>query len=213
MSRFEIQFSSPEEQTYDVENSQRKEFRLFLIGELTKDNGTELIQSMYDINEINEELGTEIPIILIINTPGGDLQVCQMVCDVMNEIKTPVYTKCLGQACSAGIIILMNGEPGFRTASKHSQMMSHRFSTAIEGSHSDLEYHNKEMQRMYSRLIDHYVFCTGLTKKKIEERLLAEHDTYLTSQECVELNIIDEVIKGKEKNVKRRTKSTRSSKK
>lgn len=220
MSRFEVPFTNMGEEEDEQQlippemmNELPDEFRLFLTEELTRENGTELVQAMYELNDMNEKLGTEIPILLIINTPGGDLQSCQMICDVMNEISTPVHTKCFGQACSAGIMIFMNGEPGFRTSSQSAQFMSHRFSTAVEGSHAELKYHNEEMERMHERLIDHYITCTGLTKKKVEDNLLAEHDTWLTAEDCKGYNIVDNIIEGKKKNVRRRARKPRASSK
>jgi ATP-dependent Clp protease protease subunit len=171
-----------------------EEFRLFLTDEITSENATELVKAFYDINDINKQLDQFRPIVLIINTPGGDLQASQMICDVMNEIETPVYTKCTGKACGGGIMIFMNGEPGCRISFQNCQFMSHRFSTAVEGSHTDLKYHNEEMDRMHERLVDHYVACTGLTKRKIESSLLTEHDVWLSPEEAKKLNIVDEII-------------------
>jgi ATP-dependent Clp protease protease subunit len=184
-------------------------YRLYLTREISQDISTSIVQGLYEIDEINKEIGKNIPIKLLINSPGGDLQCSQMICDVMNEIDTPVYTICYGQACSGGFMIFMNGEKGFRITSQNSQFMSHRFSMALEGSHSDFQYHNKEMERMHTRLIEHYQACTGLPEKKVKDLLLPEHDVWLTPEECKALNIVDEIIPMKRKydGIKKRTKT------
>jgi ATP-dependent Clp protease protease subunit len=180
-----------------------KEFRIYLTDEIRSENATKIVEQMFEINEINEQFEYKIPIRLIINTPGGELHASQMICDVMDEIKTAVHTSAYGKACSGGFMIMMNGEPGFRTCTESTQFMSHRFITAMEGSHTDFIYHQEEMNRMHERLVSHYAKCTGLSAKKIEKELLSSHDVWLDAARCKSFNVIDRIIPTKKRYAQR----------
>lgn len=188
-----------------AQNTPPKEFRVYLTTEIRAENATEIVEQMYEINEINQQFDYKIPIRLIINTPGGELHSSQMICDVMDEIKTPVHTSAYGKACSGGFMILMNGEHGFRSCTENTQFMSHRFITSMEGSHSDFIIHHVEMNRMHERLVKHYMKCTGLSAKRIEKELLTGHDVWLEAEKCKEYNILDNIIKSKARNYGKRS--------
>ena len=56
-----------------------------------------------------EEDGTRKPIELIINTPGGSLQDGMVLCNIIDNLKTPTTITVLGQAASMGTYILAAG--------------------------------------------------------------------------------------------------------
>lgn len=178
----------------DDDNNELTEYRSYIIGEITHELTEKVIETLYLANELNTVKKTNYPIRLIINSVGGDLHCSQMICDVMEEIETPVYTYGYGQVCSGGIIIFMKGEKGYRFSSKLTQFMTHRFSTSINGTHSDLKIHNSEMDRMFERLINHYEECTQLPRDIIEKDLLSDHDVWLNAEECYDYNIVDQII-------------------
>jgi ATP-dependent Clp protease protease subunit len=169
-------------------------FRLFILGEIKIDSSREIVEQLYNIDDLNKTLQNPKPIKLIINSPGGDLYASQMICDVISEIETPVHCHAYGQACSGGLIIFMAGEKGYRCCTKKTQFMSHRFSTEIGGSHTELQNHTRELDRIYNRLLNHYQECTGLTKKRIEKELLPARDVWLDADTCKKLNIVDQII-------------------
>ena len=53
--------------------------------------------------------------------------------DTMQYIKCPVHTVCIGQAASAGSLILAAGKEGNRYALPHSKIMIHQPSGGFSG--------------------------------------------------------------------------------
>jgi ATP-dependent Clp endopeptidase proteolytic subunit ClpP len=192
MSRIVIPLQTDE--NFSVEQPP-KELRVYLTEAIEPKGAKEIVERLYAYNEFNvvniENPSDYIPIRLIINSPGGDLQASQMICDVMDEIETPVSTCAYGQACSGGLMIFMNGTKGTRTATTSTQFMSHRFIMGMEGSHTEFKIRYKEMDRIHERLVQHYAKCTGLTAKRIEKELLNDHDVWLTSEDCKKFGIVD----------------------
>lgn len=174
---------------------------LFLTGEIKIDVATTLVQNMMSIEARNRDLenngiiqSNEYPILtIIINSPGGDLNAGWMICDLMDQMKTPIETFALGQAASAGLMIFMNGTKGLRKATPNTQIMSHRYSIGLEISHADIKSQMPELDRIHERIINHYIKCTGLSRKKILKELLTEHNVWLDATECKNLNICDVV--------------------
>lgn len=166
---------------------------LFLTGELKVDVATDLVQSMMQIEARNRDQDNFPLLTIIINSGGGDLAAGWMICDLMDQMKTPIETFALGQAASAGLMIFMNGTKGLRKSTPNTQFMSHRYSIGLEVTHSDLVAQMPELERIHDRIINHYIKCTGLNKKKILKDLLNEHNVWLDAEECKKFNICDVV--------------------
>lgn len=213
MTTFNIPLTESISSEEELLNSQvvPETFRLYLTDEVTPEIATSLVEQFYKVEEINTQLvDTVIPITLIINSPGGDLPSAVMICAVMNEIETPVHCKCLGQACSAAFMIFMNGEYGHRYTCSSAQFMSHRLSTSIAGSHSELKYHGAEMDRLHNRIVNHYIKCTGLPKKIINEELLTGHDVWLSAAECIKYKVVDKILNLESKHATKQRRNERS---
>lgn len=171
-----------------------EEHKIILVGEINSETTNNVVSQLYELESINKKYGVSIPIKLLINSPGGDLYSSQMICDVMNEISTPVYTCAYGQACSGGFIIFMNGENGYRISGKYTQFMTHRFRTSMEGSQSDFKEYGVVMESMLDQLVSFYKDCTNLNEKVILEDLLNDKDVYLSPIDCYHYNVVDQII-------------------
>jgi ATP-dependent Clp protease protease subunit len=180
------------------------EYIVYVVGDITMRTAIMATQQMIALDKFNTLNNIYHPITMIINSGGGSVNAAWQICDVMDYIKTPVYTTGLGEIASAALMIFMNGEPGHRVITEKTSVMSHLYSWGAAGSHNNLISVNKEFQSIYDRMLKHYMSCTGLTKKVIEKELLCEHDVWLTADEALKLNITDEVIKTKIKRHKKR---------
>lgn len=168
--------------------------KVFLVGEINDEVATCVCRQMMLINEKNAFLESYDPIHFVINSPGGDMHAGWMICDVMDTIEAPIITYGFGCIASAGLLVFMNGDYGYRFATKNTQFMSHRFSMISGGNHSDLVSQQPELGRMHKRIIDHYTKCTGLQKKDVEEKLLTEHNVWFTAAQAKKMNILDKII-------------------
>src|ERR1700749_4738426 len=94
---------------------------IFLNEEFTKDTSSSLTALLINYN--NESETEEITI--YINSIGGDAFALTNIYDVIQLIKAPVRTICLGKAYSAGAYLLAAGTKGMRHMMAHSQVMVH----------------------------------------------------------------------------------------
>lgn len=167
---------------------------IFLTGDININLATEVCKELISLEYRNNNMNEYPPIRLIINSGGGDLYATWMVCDIMAGMKTPVQTFGLGQVASGGFIIFMSGTKGLRSATNNTQFMSHRYSMAYEANHANIKSQQPELDRIHSRMINHYKKCTDLSAKVIEKFLLTEHDVWLTAERCKELGICDMIF-------------------
>lgn len=168
--------------------------KIFICGEINDELAEMVSRQLFIHDQKNMLLGYDFPIEIIINSPGGSLCSAWMICDIMDNINSSITTYGFGLVASGGLLIFMNGDYGYRYASKNTQFMSHTYSMVTNGTHSDMVAQFSEVPRMHKRIIDHYIKCTGLTKKEIEEKLLAEHDIWVTSQQAKKFNIVDKIL-------------------
>lgn len=131
---------------------------------------------------------------MIINSQGGDVYDCFAIIDTMNMINIPVWTYALGQVMSCGLLIFMNGQPGNRFILKNASVMSHQWSGEMFGKEHEIRASEKQNKIVSDRFMNHYVKCTGLSKKDIKEKLLPPEDVYLNPSEAVKFGLGDKVI-------------------
>ena len=131
---------------------------------------------------------------LIINSGGGSLTSAWSLIDFMTTSRIPVSTYGLGQSASAGLLLLMSGERGNRYASENLSLMSHQFDAGYDDSYHNINSMQVEFINTHQRYLKHYIKCTGLTEKKVNKKLLSPTNKWLTAQEALEYNLIDEIF-------------------
>ncbi len=68
-----------------------------------------------------------------INSPGGSVTAGLAIYDTMQYIRPNISTVCIGQACSAGSLLLMAGAAGSRFSLPNAKIMTHQPSGGYEG--------------------------------------------------------------------------------
>ena len=81
-----------------------------------------------------------------------------------------------------------------RYASKSAQIMSHQYAAGSSGKEHELYGRVKSFEQTSEWMVDHYKECTGLSEKKIRKELLGPTDVWLSPQEALSFNIIDQVV-------------------
>ena len=164
---------------------------LMLTDDFKKETVSPLVAQIFEYNLMPEELRPE-RITLLINSPGGRVDSCLMLIDAMKSSTIPVDTFATGLAASCGVLTLMAGEN--RMASASAQIMSHQYAAGSGGKEHELFGRMKSFQQTSDWMVEHYKKCTGLSEKKIRKYLLSPTDHWLTAEEALEFNIIDEVL-------------------
>jgi len=110
----------------------------------------------------------------------------------MQYIKPDVSTVCIGQAASAGSLLLMGGAEGKRYSLPNSRIMVHQPSGGARGQATDIEIQAQEILRLRKMLNDLYVKHTGQKLAAIEKAM--ERDTFLGPEEALKFGLIDKVV-------------------
>jgi ATP-dependent Clp protease, protease subunit len=111
-------------------------------------------------------------------------------------VKPDVATYCVGQAASAGAVILAAGAAGKRYALPYARILMHQPHGGIEGRSADLEIHAKEIIRL-RKLVDGILAQhTGQPVERIARD--TDRDFILTAEEAKAYGAIDQVLGGRE---------------
>ena len=104
-------------------------------------------------------------------------------------------TICIGQAASAGSLLLTAGEKDMRFSLPNSRIMVHQPSGGFQGQVTDIEIHTNEIKKTKIRLNEIYAKHTG---KKIDEiSKIMERDKYFSPDEAIKFGLIDKIIKNR----------------
>ncbi|MBN2546501.1 MAG: ATP-dependent Clp protease proteolytic subunit [Spirochaetes bacterium] len=135
------------------------------------------------------------PIMVIINSPGGDVFSGFAIFDIMRAIKAPVITLVAGFAASMGSIIMLGAKKGKRFATENSKILIHQplIAGVFEGRATEIEIQAEEIQETKERIIKLYVEETGQAREKIATDI--EMDYWMTADKAKGYGLIDKIIK------------------
>jgi ATP-dependent Clp protease protease subunit len=134
----------------------------------------------------------EKPIHMYINSPGGSVTAGLGIYDVMQYVKSEVYTYCIGLAASMGSLLLTAGAKGNRYSLPHSRIMIHQPLGGARGQASDIEIQAKEILYLKKRLNEILSKHTGKPVDQIEKD--TDRDNYLSAKDAVDYGLIDKVV-------------------
>lgn len=176
------------ERAYDIYSRLLKERIIFLTGGVDDHVASLLCAQLLFLE-------SETPskdIAFYINSPGGVVTSGLSIYDTMQYVKPQVSTVCLGQASSAGSLLLTAGAKGKRFSLPNSRIMIHQPSGGAQGQATDIEIQAREILRMREQLNQIYVDHTGQDLKTIEDAM--ERDNFMSPEEAVDFGLIDEVV-------------------
>jgi ATP-dependent Clp protease protease subunit len=174
--------------TYSVYSELLFKREVFLMGEVTEETAHSIIAQLSYLDGVSNE-----PITLMINSPGGSVIDGLAIYDMMQYINSPVYTLCIGEACSMASLILTGGEKGFRKALPNSTVMVHQISQDdIGGKLTDIKIQTAELHRIEMVCNEIMALHTDHPIKKILRD--SKEDFYMSAQQAVTYGLIDAVI-------------------
>ncbi len=164
---------------------------LFICEEFSDKMASDLSAMLFYLNTVS----SKDPINLYIHSDGGALTGFNHIYDVMQIIKCPIKTICIGKCYSAGALLLAAGSSGHRYAFKNSNIMIHGIQAGfpipgddITDSETYLDFLYKNNKNIMKILAKH----TGHTVEKIEED--CKQDIWMDSKTALEYGIIDHII-------------------
>jgi len=186
-----VEQSSRGERAYDIYSRLLKERIIFLTGPID-DNIASLVCAQFLFLE-SENPKKEIS--FYINSPGGIVWSGLAVYDTMQYISSKIMTICIGQAASAGSLLLAAGEKDMRFSLPNSRIMIHQPSGGYQGQVTDLEIQTNEIIKTKKRLNQIYAKHTGKNIKEVE--LIMERDKYFSAEEALKFGLIDKIVKNR----------------
>jgi ATP-dependent Clp protease protease subunit len=178
-----------EEPSADKELLLSKGITIFM-GDVTETTMIPLVEWILAANLSNKP---QKELTLGICSPGGDLNACFALIDVMKGSRIPIKTIGMGMIASCGLLMFISGTKGKRILTPNTSILSHQYSWGSYGKEHELFATVKEFELTTKRMITHYKKCTGLTEKLIREKLLPPHDVWLDANQAKKLGICDKI--------------------
>ena len=183
-----VEQSSRGERAYDIYSRLLKERIIFLTGAID-DNIASLVCAQLLFLE-SENPKKEIS--FYINSPGGIVWAGLAIYDTMQYISSKIMTICIGQAASAGSLLLTAGHKGMRFSLPNSRIMVHQPSGGYQGQVTDIEIQTNEIIKTKKRLNEIYSRHTGKKLNEISE--IMERDKYFSPEEAIKFGLIDKIV-------------------
>ena len=175
-------------------------YRNILISEEIDSNSVKVaINKIMDINydddlkEQDYKNWVREPIMLFINSNGGNAYDSFALADIVKTSKTPVYTVAIGWCMSGGLLIFMAGKKRF--VGENATLMFHDVSGWVndktEGIKQELE-ESKRLSRMYCNIIT----CNSLVKQEtLDDYITRKAEWFISAEEAINLKIAHEYYK------------------
>ena len=179
------------ERAFDIYSRLLKERIVFLVGPVN-DSVASLVTAQLLFLE-SENPKKEIS--FYINSPGGIVWSGLAMYDTMQYISSKIMTICIGQAASAGSLLLTAGADNMRYSLPNSRIMMHQPSGGYQGQVTDIEIQTKEIIKTKKRLNEIYAKHSGNNIKEVEE--IMERDKYFSPQEAIKFGLIDKIVENR----------------
>ena len=161
------------------------------MGDVTQETMKPLVD--WIISENYNRVKNKKELTLGIGSPGGDLNACFALVDVMKGSKIPIRTIGMGMIASCGLLMFISGTKGRRILTPNTSILSHQYSWGTYGKEHELFAVVKEYDLTTERMVSHYKKCTGLSEKDIRKYLLPPHDVWLSAKEAKKLGLCDSI--------------------
>lgn len=179
------------ERAFDIYSRLLRDRIVFLTGEVTQSSAT-LVTSQILFLEAENPKGD---IRLYVNSPGGDLLAGLAIYDTIQYVSADIETVCLGQAASAGALVLMAGTSGKRLALPNSRIMIHQPLGGAQGQASDIERRAKEVMDLKARVEALFAQHCGQSVETMQASM--DRDTFLSAEEARDFGLIDRVLESR----------------
>jgi len=183
-----VEQSSRGERSYDIYSRLLKERIIFLVGPIEEHMANLVVAQLLFLESENPKKDISI----YINSPGGVVTAALSIYDTMQFIKPDVSTLCIGQAASAGALLLTSGAAGKRHCLPHSTVMIHQVLGGYQGQNTDIQIHAEETKRVGDMLTQIIADHSGRSFEEVAQD--TNRDNFLTPTQAKDYGLIDSVI-------------------
>ena len=167
--------------------------RLLWVAGPVNDNMSTIVQAQLMFLDSTDKAD----ITMHIDSPGGSVKSGLSMVDVMEYISCDIRTVNTGMAASMGSVLLGAGTKGKRSSLRFSRTMLHQTSGGAGGNIQDARINMIEWEKTNKILFE---LLGSYCNKSAEQVMLdATRDLWLSAEEALEYQIIDEIVKTKKK--------------
>ena len=167
--------------------------RLLWVAGPVNDNMSTIVQAQLMFLDSTDKAD----ITMHIDSPGGSVKSGLSMVDVMEYISCDIRTVNTGMAASMGSVLLGAGTKGKRSSLRFSKTMLHQTSGGAGGNIQDARINMIEWEKTNKILFE---LLGSYCNKSAEQVMLdATRDLWLSAEEALEYQIIDEIDKTKKK--------------
>ncbi|CBG40280.1 ATP-dependent Clp endopeptidase proteolytic subunit ClpP [Helicobacter mustelae] len=176
------------ERSYDIYSRLLKDRIVLLSGEINDMVASSIVAQLLFL----EAEDAQKDIYFYINSPGGAVTSAFSIYDTMHYIRPDVATICVGQAASAGALLLSSGAKGKRYSLPNSRIMIHQPLGGAQGQATDIEIQANEILRLKKILNEILASNTGQSLKKVSQD--TERDFFMSAMEAQKYGLVDKVL-------------------
>ncbi|MGH7358582.1 MAG: ATP-dependent Clp protease proteolytic subunit [Candidatus Rokuibacteriota bacterium] len=183
-----IEQSNRGERAFDLYSRLLKDRLVFLTGVVDEQSANLIVAQLLHL----EAESPERDIHFYVNSPGGEMNSMFAIYDTMQHVRPDVATTCVGQAASAGAVILAAGSPGKRLTLPHARILIHQPHGGVQGQSVDIEIHAREFVAQRALMAELLARHTGQPLDRIEQDI--DRDFILRGKEAVGYGLVDDVL-------------------
>lgn len=172
---------------------------ILLFQEINETSALDVVNKILEINRVDDQKEKELkdykrePIKLYISTYGGSVYDGLAVVDAISNSKTEVHTIATGKVMSMGLPILLSGHK--RYGDKYGTIMYHEVTNYVWDKATEIRRTLDETNRLQGVVDEIILSKTAILKDKLDEVKEKKIDWYISMQEALRLNIVEEIIK------------------
>ena len=166
--------------------------RVYYVDSQINDETLDLIKFILKCNKEDGDKPVEERkrILIMIDSPGGSVEVLGALLGAMKISKTPIWTCCYCTAYSAAADLLACGHKRF--ALPYTSIMFHSGSACYQGSQNDIDKAKKFYDNLGKRIMTEVNSRTNFDNKFLKK--LKTDDMYMTEDDALKYGVIDEVV-------------------
>lgn len=142
-----------------------------------------------------EKQNSDMPVTLILNTPGGSVADGLMLCNIIDNYKKPLEIIVPSYACSMGTIILCSGNNNPNVIKKcypFSFALFHSGQTYVGGESTSVDDVIDFNRGVDSRIREYIINNTNISSELYD--LHHRKQWYITAKEMLQYHLVDEII-------------------
>ena len=162
---------------------------------ISEDVNSEMAGNITRLVTFMEAENPDAPILVTINSPGGEAYTGLGIYDTLRYTTCPVYTVVNGLCASAGIVIALSAEKERRFTLPSSRFMIHQPSGGASGTASDIEIKAENMKAL--RVMYFEIIAERCGHKAAEVADKAKRDFWLSSKEAEAYGLVSRIVNKK----------------